>query len=103
MRGVQSRRPSLYALSDRLAALRTPTLIVAGDEDEGCLEPGLMLKRTIPAAGLALLSRTGHTCNLEEPDLFNRLVADFLAAVDAGAWTLRDPRSLARSTTGMSD
>lgn len=103
MRGVQRERPSLYALTDELRALTVPTLIVTGDEDEGCLEPDLMLKRTIPSAGLAVLPRTGHTCNLEEPELFNRLVLDFLASVEQGAWGLRDPRSLAKSTTGMDD
>jgi pimeloyl-ACP methyl ester carboxylesterase len=80
-----------------------PTLIVTGDEDDGCLEPSLMLKRTIPAAGLAVMPKTGHTCNLEEPEAFNRLVQDFLTAVDSGAWGLRDPRSLATSTTGMDE
>ena len=80
-----------------------PTLLVAGDEDEGCLEPSLMLKRTIPAAGLALLPKTGHTCNLEEPELFNALLERFFADVENGAWSARDPRSLATSTTGMDE
>jgi pimeloyl-ACP methyl ester carboxylesterase len=101
MRGVQAARPSLYDLTDALAALTVPTLIIAGDEDEGCLEPSLMLKRTIPTAGLALLPKTGHTCNLEEPELFNRLLERFFADVENGAWRARDPRSLATSTTGM--
>jgi pimeloyl-ACP methyl ester carboxylesterase len=101
MRAVQRERPSLYDLTDELRALTVPTLIVTGDEDEGCLEPDLMLKRTIPSAGLAVLPRTGHTCNLEEPELFNRIVGDFLAAAEHGTWGLRDPRSLATSTTGM--
>ncbi|MEA2382737.1 MAG: hypothetical protein QOH72_2708 [Solirubrobacteraceae bacterium] len=103
MRGVQAARPSLYDLTDELAALTVPTLIVAGDEDEGCLEPSLMLKRTIPAAGLALLPKTGHTCNLEEPELFNRLLERFFADVEHGAWGARDPRSRATSTTGMDE
>ena len=103
MLGVQRRRPSLYDLTDELARMTTPLLIVVGDEDEGCLEPDLMLKRTVPSAGLAVLPRTGHTCNLEEPEAFNRAVADFIATVDAGRWSLRDPRSLATSTTGMDD
>jgi pimeloyl-ACP methyl ester carboxylesterase len=80
-----------------------PTLLVVGDEDEGCLEPALMLKRTIPAAGLALLPKTGHTCNLEEPELFNALLARFFADVENEAWRPRDPRSLATSTTGMDE
>ena len=103
MLGVQRERPSLYDLTDDLERLTVPTLIVTGDEDEGCLEPALMLKRTIPSAGLAVLPRTGHTANLEEPALFNRLVGDFIAAAEQDAWGLRDPRSLATSTTGMSD
>lgn len=102
MRGVQRERPSLYELTDELAALQVPTLLMVGDEDEGCLEANLMLKRTIPSAGLAVLPRTGHTLNLEEPALFNRLVGDFLATVEAGRWGLRDPRSVSRTLTGIS-
>jgi pimeloyl-ACP methyl ester carboxylesterase len=101
MRGVQAARPSLYDLRDELAQLRTPVLLIVGDEDEGCLETALMLKRTISSSGLAILPRTGHTANLEEPDVFNRTVDRFLAAVERGAWRPRDPRSLSSSTTGM--
>jgi pimeloyl-ACP methyl ester carboxylesterase len=101
LRGVQMRRPSLYDLTDELRRLTVPTLIVTGDEDEGCLEPDLMLKRTIPTSALAVLPRTGHAVNIEEPELFNRLVADFVATVEAGRWAARDPRSLGASLTGM--
>lgn len=101
MRGVQAVRPSLYALAGQLAGISVPVLILAGDEDEGCLEPALMLKRTIPGSGLAILPQTGHTANLEEPAAFNHAVDRFLAAVDRGAWRRRDPRSLSASTTGM--
>jgi pimeloyl-ACP methyl ester carboxylesterase len=79
--------------------MRVPTLVVTGDEDEGSLDPDLMLKRTIPSAALAVLPRTGHACNLEEPGLFNRLVQDFITTVDSGRWTLRDPRSVSDSLT----
>ena len=82
--------------------MRTPVLVLVGDEDEGCLEPALMLKRTIPTAGLAVLPRTGHTANLEEPDVFNQAVDRFLTTVARGAWRERDPRSVSSSTTGMS-
>ncbi len=97
LRGVQMERPSVYDLEEPLAALKVPTLIMAGDEDEPCLDASLYLKRTIPSAGFALLPKTGHALNLEEPDLFNRLVDDFVHQVDAGRWSLRDPRSLSDS------
>ncbi len=93
LRGYLKTRPSLYELEDALAALDVPALIVTGDEDEPCLEPSLFLKRSIPAAGLWVIPRAGHTINLEEPDPFNRGVAGFIAAVEAGAWKPRDPRS----------
>ena len=47
---------------------------------------GIYLKRTIPACGLLVLPKTGHAINLEEPETFNRAVAEFLAQVIAGRW-----------------
>jgi pimeloyl-ACP methyl ester carboxylesterase len=76
--GYQGRRPSLYRLQAEMARIAVPTLILTGDTDEPCLEPSLMLKRTIPGAQLAVLPDSGHGINLEEPDLFNRLLSDFL-------------------------
>jgi len=93
MRGVQARRPSIYDLEERLKQMRVPTLVMVGDEDDHCLQPGIFLKKTLPASGLLVLPKTGHTLNLEEPDIFNRFVADFLAQVEAGQWPLRDPRA----------
>jgi pimeloyl-ACP methyl ester carboxylesterase len=101
MRGVQAARPSLYALRDELAAITAPVLILVGDEDEGCLEPALMLRRTIPSSGLAVLPQTGHTANLEDPGLFNATVDRFLALAGRGGWRHRDPRSRSASTTGI--
>jgi pimeloyl-ACP methyl ester carboxylesterase len=103
MRAVQKARPSLYALQDELAACDVPTLVVAGDEDDGALETELMLKRTMPRAGWLVLPRTGHVSNLEEPELFNLHVERFLAQVDNGRWDRRDPRSLSGSTTGAAE
>ena len=97
MLGVQRNRPSVYELEAEMKQLTVPTLIVVGDEDEPCLEPGLFMKRTIPSAGLVIFCKTGHTMNLEEPDLFNRTIQDFVTQVDAGRWTLRNPASVSRS------
>jgi pimeloyl-ACP methyl ester carboxylesterase len=99
--GVQRRRPSLYDLTEKMAALRVPTLVLTGDEDWPCLQPGLLLKRTIPTAALAVMPNCGHAINLEDPDTFNRIVGDFLAQVDAARWPTRDPRAVGGSTTGM--
>jgi pimeloyl-ACP methyl ester carboxylesterase len=101
MLGVQRERPSLYDLLDELAAMTVPTLILAGDEDDGCLDTDLALKRAMPAATLSVLPRTGHTANLEEPEVFNAVVERFLTSVEDGTWHSRDPRSMTASITGM--
>ena len=93
MRGVQARRPSLYDLEERLARLTVPTLVVVGDEDDHCLQPGIFMKKTIPTSGLLILPKTGHTLNLEEPGLFNLHVGEFIALAEAGRWGPRDPRA----------
>ena len=93
MRGVQARRPSIYDLEERLKAHAGAALVVVGDEDDHCLQPGIFLKRTVRPAGLVVLPKTGHTLNLEEPEHFNRFVAEFIAQVEAGRWLPRDPRA----------
>ena len=99
--GCQRRRPSLYDLTDKMAALTVPTLIMTGDEDWPCLQPGLLMKRTIPSSALVVMPNAGHGINEEDPDEFNRLLGAFVAQVDAGRWPARDPRTLTASITGM--
>ena len=89
MLNVQRERPSLWDLQDELKALQVPTMVITGDEDEPCLQPGLLLKSLIPHAGLVVLPLTGHTINSEEPCRFNDELARFLAAVELGRWGLR--------------
>ena len=72
MRGVQKRRPSLFDLVDKMKTITVPTLIMTGDEDWPCLEPGILMKRTIPTAALVVMPNAGHTINLEEPAAFNQ-------------------------------
>ena len=67
---------------------------MVGDEDDHCIQPGIFLKRTVPACGLVVLPKTGHAVNLEEPALFNQFVAEFLAQVENNAWKVRDPRAI---------
>src|SRR5258708_2480800 len=86
MLGYQARRPSLYDLTADMARITAPTLIVAGDEDDAVLEPSLLMKRTIPTAGLVVLPKSGHLTNLEDPALFNRLLEDFFHQVESGRW-----------------
>ncbi|TMH98887.1 MAG: alpha/beta hydrolase [Betaproteobacteria bacterium] len=101
MRGVQMRRPSLWELVDGMKRIDVPTLIITGDEDEPCLEPALLMKRSIATSGLVVLPHAGHTVNLEAPDAFNRALFDFFMLVDEGRSGRRDPRSSAAGILGF--
>jgi pimeloyl-ACP methyl ester carboxylesterase len=85
-----ARRPSPFELSEQLSRVTVPILVMHGDEDHGALATGAFLKRTIPSAGLAVLPKTGHTTNLEEPALFNYFLQEFFSTVESGRYTLND-------------
>ena len=98
LRGVQAKRPTIYSLERGLRALKVPLHVVSGDEDNLCLEPALFIKRVCAASSLTVVANSGHAVNREEPDLFNRITAEFLASVDGKRWRPRDPRALNAST-----
>jgi pimeloyl-ACP methyl ester carboxylesterase len=85
-RGVMMKRKTIFELEPELKTLMVPSLIVVGDQDEPCIEPGIFMKRHIPHAGLLMVPMTGHTVNIEEPMLFNQAVAEFFASVESGRW-----------------
>jgi pimeloyl-ACP methyl ester carboxylesterase len=100
LRGVQARRPSLYDLVDKMKTITAPTLVITGDEDWPCLEPGILMKQTIPTAALVVMPNAGHGINTEDPGAFNAHLADFFHTVDIGKWPARDPRALVASILG---
>jgi pimeloyl-ACP methyl ester carboxylesterase len=100
MRGVQMKRPSLWELREEMRKIEIPTLIIIGDEDDPCLEPGLLMKRHIATSGLVVLPCSGHNINIEEPEAFNRELLAFFLRVDEGRGWKRDPRSLASGILG---
>lgn len=93
LRGFPARRPTIFELEPHLRQLGMPVLVICGDEDDPCIEPSLFMKRVIPKAGLVFFPRTGHTLNLEEPDLFNHTVQKFLLDVEADRWNEREKGS----------
>jgi 3-oxoadipate enol-lactonase len=67
---------------DRVRDIRVPTLIVCGEEDKPT-PPELSrgLHRLIPHSRLEMIANAGHLTNLERPTDFNRVVDEFLAAL----------------------
>ena len=101
MAGVMRERPSLWDLTAEMGALRVPSLILTGDEDWSCLRPGILMKETIPSAALVVMPNSGHTINLEDPDGFNRIVAEFFGKVECGRWPQRDSRAASAPVIGI--
>ncbi len=74
-RGMAERLDS----TDLLSTISCPTLIIVGSDD-ALTPPGEAEKMhsQIAASTLAVINEAGHLPNLEQPDEFNRVVADFL-------------------------
>jgi len=79
-RGVQAKRPSIYALEPELRKLQMPVLLIVGEHDDACVPVHAFMSRTIPNAAHHVFPSVGHLTNLEAPEAFNRLVAEFLDA-----------------------
>jgi pimeloyl-ACP methyl ester carboxylesterase len=73
---------------------------MTGDEDWPCLEPGILMKRNIPTAGLVVMPNAGHNINLEDPAGFNAHLSLLFQAADAGTWPTRDPRAMVGAILG---
>src|SRR5262249_40571408 len=100
LRGVQKRRPSLYELTERMKTITVPTLVMTGDEDWSCLEPALLMKRTIPGGGGVVMPTPAPPLNPGEPAASNAPLAWFFQIVDAGRWPSRDPRAMTGTILG---
>jgi 3-oxoadipate enol-lactonase len=64
-------------MSGRLAGMRVPTLVINGSHDVS-LEGGKETASLVPGAVHVEIPGTGHTCNIEDPDAFDRAVIGFL-------------------------
>jgi 3-oxoadipate enol-lactonase len=65
------------------AVLNHPTLILCGSEDR--ITPPVLsdeLKLLMPHAGLIEIAGAGHLPNLEQPAIFNRVIAAFLSELE---------------------
>ncbi len=77
-RNYQGRRPSLFDFTGAFAAMRTPVLVILGEEDGPCVETSRFLAAAIPGAKLQLFPGTGHAPNLEAPEAFNTALLRFV-------------------------
>jgi pimeloyl-ACP methyl ester carboxylesterase len=103
LRNYQALRPPLGDFEVELRALDVPVLLAFGDEDDPVIEANILLKRTLPRAGIWVHPKSGHGLNLEEPGPFNEMAAKFFHAVERGDWHRRDARANPGQSVFMGD
>ena len=66
-------------LTDRIAAITTPTLIIVGAEDAGTpVAASRTIHERIRGSELVILPSASHLSNIEQPEAFNRALLGFL-------------------------
>jgi pimeloyl-ACP methyl ester carboxylesterase len=69
----------------RLADIRCPTLVVLGERDETVARAsGEALARGIPGARRWLVADSGHATPMDQPEVFNATVLEFLEKAEGG-------------------
>lgn len=69
-------------LTDKLSAIKLPTLIVVGEEDQGTpVAASQAIQAKIAGSQLEIIKSAAHLSNLEQPEAFTRIVTSFLSRV----------------------
>jgi proline iminopeptidase len=63
---------------DRLGTIKVPTLITVGDHDESDPSIARAMHAKIPGSKLVVLPKSGHMTFVDQPQMFNRAVDEFL-------------------------
>jgi 3-oxoadipate enol-lactonase len=72
-----------FNLTERLAAIRVPTLIVVGEEDSGTpVSTAQAIHEQIKGSNLVILKSAAHLSNIEQAQAFNKAVIFFLSMLD---------------------
>ena len=77
-RGILPQRDS--GVIDSLSSIDVPTLLLVGAEDTPFLTSAEYMERRIPGASRVVIPDAGHAANVDQPEVFNTAVADFLAS-----------------------
>lgn len=72
-----------WDITGRLGEIDTPTLVLAGRYDEATPEITTTLQRGIPGARRITFENSSHMPHLEEPELYLRVLSDFLDEAEA--------------------
>ncbi|MCP8617788.1 2-succinyl-6-hydroxy-2,4-cyclohexadiene-1-carboxylate synthase [Salirhabdus salicampi] len=63
---------------DCLLQLDTPTLLITGELDEKFVKINSLMKKSLQNVHFRVISKTGHTIHVEKPQIFGKIVSDFI-------------------------
>ncbi len=73
---------SVLDLTDRLAGIKLPALVVVGEEDQGTpVAASRTIHDGIAGSELVIIPSASHLSNMEQPEVFTKSVTGFLARV----------------------
>jgi 3-oxoadipate enol-lactonase len=71
------------AQTTMLLKIKAPTLILTGRQDPACtVDQAIVLNRMIDGSKLVILEDAAHLSNIEQPEVFNRTIREFIDTVD---------------------
>jgi pimeloyl-ACP methyl ester carboxylesterase len=79
-RGMLAQRDDRVIQS--LPNIKVPTLIVVGADDAPFLAPTDYMAAKIPNARKTVIPHAGHAANLDQPEMFNQTVVEFLESLE---------------------
>lgn len=66
-------------ITSKLGAIDVPTLVIVGDQDPSTpVEMSRDIQKAIPGAQLGVIPQAAHLSNLEQPEVFNAMLGQFL-------------------------
>ena len=69
-------------LTDRIGAIKAPTLIIVGEDDQGTpVAASKVMNEKIPGSQLVILESAAHLSNMEQPEAFTNGLVGFLSKV----------------------
>lgn len=78
-RGIMSSASAV----DILPRVQVPTLLICGEYDTGFLAATDYMAGKIPGARKVIIPDACHACHQDQPEIFNTVVLDFLAEIEA--------------------
>jgi 3-oxoadipate enol-lactonase len=69
-------------LTDRIGAIRVPTMVIVGEDDQGTpVAASKVMHEQIKGSELVILKSAAHLSNMEQPEAFTRALTGFLGKV----------------------